>query len=298
MTEIGECPVCGSKKFETFLSVKDHTVSRETFQLCRCSNCNFILTSPRPQNGDLGKYYLSEDYISHTGTAKTLLDKVYLTARKYTLNWKIDLIQKEGVKEKTKKLLDFGCGTGDFLKVASQNGFDITGVEPSDEARKKAEAQNPKAAIYHSLPQAKQYTHITLWHVLEHVPELNETLTSLKNLLSPDGTIFIAVPNHSSWEGNVYKENWAGYDVPRHLWHFSQSTMETLFNKNGLKLNKVKPMKLDAFYISLLSEKYKRDGLQNITGMVTAFVNGLKSNRKAKKTGEYSSLIYIATHES
>jgi 2-polyprenyl-3-methyl-5-hydroxy-6-metoxy-1,4-benzoquinol methylase len=292
MIHLTSCPICGNDIFKTVLNCKDYTVSKESFTLVKCQQCSFVATSPRPDNSILGKYYLSEDYISHTNEAKSLIDKVYLIARNYTLTWKRKLVIKYGSRVEN-KLLDYGCGTGAFLQATTQDDWKAFGVEPSKEARTEAQKVT-HSKVYESLAEIENNTFdaITLWHVLEHVPDLNELLQKLRSILSENGTIFIAVPNHSSWDGDNYKEYWAGYDVPRHLWHFSHETMKALVENNGLKLKEIIPMKLDSFYISLLSEKYKK-GNTTISGMITAFKNGLKSNILAKRNGQYSSLIYI-----
>lgn len=292
MIHVTSCPLCGNNTFQNLFNCKDYTVSQESFTLIKCERCSFVLTSPRPDDSVLGKYYLSDDYISHTNQAKSLIDKVYLIARNYTLAWKRKLIIKHCTRVES-KLLDYGCGTGAFLHATMQDGWKAFGVEPSKEAREEAQKVT-QSKVYQSFEEIHDNTFdaITLWHVLEHVPDLNQLLQKLKSILSENGTMFIAVPNHSSWDGDNYKEYWAGYDVPRHLWHFSHETMKTLVENNGLKLKEIIPMKLDSFYISLLSEKYKK-GNTTITGMLTAFKNGLKSNILATRNGQYSSLIYI-----
>lgn len=292
MVAVNQCPVCGGKVFLPYLKCKDHTVSHETFQLIKCENCKLAITSPRPAPEDLGHYYLSDDYISHAKSSKSLFDKVYKTARLYTLKWKLNLV-KENLRTKTKStILDFGCGTGEFLQTCKQNGLVTTGVEPSDIARTHA-AELTRGKVHSTLEEVEgNFQVITLWHVLEHVPDLNDMLDQLKTKLEKDGIMFIAVPNHQSYDARIYQERWAGYDVPRHLWHFSEPTMNQLLKKHGLTLEKIIPMKLDAFYVSMLSEKHG-SGKSSIGGFIQGLINGLRSNYLAKPN-EYSSLIYLA----
>jgi len=294
MREVLVCPICGAKTFTPFLNCKDYAVSQETFQLVQCAQCQFVATSPAPHNNDIAKYYLSDTYISHSNKAKTLLDKFYLLARTFTLKWKLKLISNNLNKTTDVTLLDYGCGTGEFLKKCKSRGWKICGIEPSDIARIQS-SEATKALIAPSLADISfnKFDIITLWHVLEHIPDLDDTLEKLKSRLSDSGTMFIAVPNHKSWDATYYKAYWAGYDLPRHLWHFSQQNMETLLQKNRLKLIRRMPMKLDALYVSLLSEKYRNNGKSTIASTIHALFNGFKSNLRARISNEYSSLIYI-----
>lgn len=288
--EINQCPVCEGKTFTPYLRCVDHTVSHETFQLVQCRTCEFILTSPHPDNGSLSKYYLSDEYISHSNRSATLIDKVYQFSRNISLRWKINLVRCDS--RETKRILDFGCGTGEFLNAAKTNGFKVSGVEPSDIARSQA-SKLTNERIRESIDEVEDvFDVITLWHVIEHVPDLNALIEKLKSRLAKNGTMFIAVPNHLSLDAKLYKELWAGYDVPRHLWHFSRSTMTKLLTKHSLKVESVIPMKLDSFYVSMLSEKYIRKR-NSIPGLIKAFFTGLKSNFNGERTREYSSLIYV-----
>lgn len=291
MIDIKICPVCGGEDLQHLLSSKDNTVSQQVFELRQCQTCKLGITTPRPADEDLHQYYLSDDYISHSNKGKTLVDKVYLIARSFTLKWKLRIVQQGGTTPD--KILDYGCGTGEFLSACKTAGWTTVGVEPSPAAREQAKTITA-SPVYESLQSVTDdnFTVITLWHVLEHVSNLDQTLSLLKSKLTENGTIFIAVPNHSSWDSQHYKEHWAGYDTPRHLWHFSRETMRTLITKNGMTVTGTIPMKLDSFYISLLSEKYK-NSKSSVTGMLKATLNGLTSNVKASKSGDYSSLIYI-----
>jgi 2-polyprenyl-3-methyl-5-hydroxy-6-metoxy-1,4-benzoquinol methylase len=244
----------------------------------------------------LGKYYASSNYISHQKKAQTFLDGIYLLVRQFTLKWKLKLIENNS-SHPNKMLLDFGCGTGEFIRVAKLNGWQTTGIEPSSKARQEA----PPEILQDIWPTLKEinsdvkFDVITLWHVLEHVPDLNDTLQHLKSRSNEHGTIFIAVPNHSSHDGNYYKENWAGYDVPRHLWHFNCHSMKNLIDRNSLVLRKIIPMRLDAYYVAMLSEKYQHDGKLTIPSLIRAMFNASRSNNLAKHDMQYSSLIYVVT---
>jgi len=246
-----------------------------------------MFTNPRPDDSELGKYYKSENYISHTNTRKGLISKLYHLVRAYTLSRKVKLVSKY-VSRGT--ILDYGCGTGMFLDACKKAGFDPIGVEPDSGARTLA--LNLGLKVFDakgSLPSDARFDVITLWHVLEHVSDLNDTIATLSSQLKDSGVVIIAVPNHKSWDASYYGSFWAAYDVPRHLYHFDQSSLESLMGRRSFQLLQILPMKFDSFYVSMLSEKY-RTGKVNY---LKAFWIGLRSNIKAVKTSEYSSLIYV-----
>ena len=273
-----------------YISVKDHSVSSEEFHLLINNEFGYLETSPQPSLEKLPEYYKSEDYISHTDTKRNLLEKVYHVVRNISLNRKLKLINS--FTSEDKNLLDVGCGTGDFLQIAQQNDWIVFGVEPNNEARQIANSKtnNSVSDIEQLLEFPKQsFDVITLWHVLEHLPNLEEQVSILKSLLRENGRLIIAVPNYKSYDAEYYKNFWAAFDVPRHLWHFNQESISKLFSKENMEVVERHPMKFDSYYVSLLSEKYK-SGWMNI---FNAFRIGFTSNLKAKRSGEYSSLIYV-----
>lgn len=294
MKAIDKCPVCEGTSFHPLTTAIDYTVSQKTFNIVQCNNCTLAMTSPRPDDASLGLYYQSDQYISHTAKANTIIDRLYLIARKFTLSSKYRIVRRWTTGY---DLLDYGAGTADFLGYMHGRGFNVTGIEPSTEARTIASKRHPDISIQPDLPSAQQFDIITLWHVLEHIPDLSATLQKLRSILAPNGRMFIAVPTLTAWESKYYGAHWAAYDVPRHLWHFAPGTMKPLLEKNRLRQLGVIPMYLDSFYISLLSEKYRNHGQINAFGMIRAFINGFRSNLYGFKTGNYSSLIYIIGHD-
>tara|TARA_R110000796_G_scaffold183498_2_gene300066 strand:+ start:168876 stop:169700 length:825 start_codon:yes stop_codon:yes gene_type:complete len=267
-----------------YLNCKDYSVSKEEFQLLYDENLDMLVTDPQPKN--LSAYYESDDYISHTDAKKSVVDKIYQSVKKKNLKNKLKIVQKHNAG---KKLLDFGAGTGDFLAVAQKAGWIVSGVEPNDNAKEKAFQKG--LILKDSLEDLnnEKYDVITLWHVLEHLPNLNDQITRLCNLLSENGILIIAVPNFKSYDALYYKKHWAAFDVPRHLWHFSKSSIKKIFLKQGMTILKIYPMLFDAYYVSLLSEKYKTGNQR----FLAAFFRGFLSNLKAMQTKEYSSLIYV-----
>ncbi|KIC02387.1 methyltransferase [Flavobacterium sp. JRM] len=270
-----------------FLTVKDHSVSKETFELYYDETLDMLITSPQPDENNLGKYYESEDYISHTDNKRSLFEKAYHIVKNIALKNKLNLINSENPQKG--RILDIGAGTGDFLLTAKENGWETVGVEPSDRAKSIAIKKGISFVEKIADLENNSFDVITMWHVLEHVPNLEFQIQELKRLLKPTGTLIVAVPNFKSFDANHYKTFWAAYDVPIHFWHFSKKAIQSLFEKVDMRLEKILPMKFDSFYVSLLSEKYKTGKMNYLS----AFFIGLKSNWKAKRTLEYSSHIYV-----
>ncbi len=270
-----------------FLTVKDYSVSKETFDLYQDEDLDMLITFPQPILENLGQYYESVDYISHTDSKRSLFEKLYHFIKSIALKNKLNLINS--FQPDKGRILDIGAGTGDFLSVAKNDGWQTIGVEPSEKA--KAIAVNKGVTFVEKTKELanNSFDVISMWHVLEHVPDLDTQIIELKRLLKADGTLIIAVPNFKSFDAKHYGEFWAAYDVPIHFWHFSKTAIKLLFEKEGMKLEKVLPMKFDSFYVSLLSERYK-SGKMNF---LKAFFIGLQSNWKANKNFEYSSHIYL-----
>ena len=286
------CPVCSSSDIARFFSAKDYTVSGEKFEIFQCNDCRLRFTQDPPDAASISRYYKSQEYISHTDTSKGLINKLYRSVRKNALKQKRRLVEREtGIKQG--RILEVGSGTGSFAAEMKNAGWQVTGLEPDADARRVAEEVN---AI--KLLQADElfklspgsYDVIALWHVLEHVHELSAYLKQFKALLKENGKLIVAVPNYPSLDATVYKQYWAGYDVPRHLYHFSPQSIQKLMVKEGLKVIGIKPMWYDSFYVSLLSSKYKNGR----TNWPAALWTGLRSNIQAIRNKEKcSSLIYI-----
>lgn len=269
-----------------YMKVKDHSVSGEVFELVYNEQYDMLQTSPQPQGAKLAKYYESDDYISHTDASRTLVEKMYQLVKRYALKSKASLI--EGYS-KSGKLLDIGAGTGDFGIVMKGRGWNVAGYEPSVGAAGIAREKGLELINDFEEINDASVNVITMWHVLEHVPDVNGQLQEIYRMLKPGGHVFIAVPNFNSYDARHYKQNWAAFDVPRHLWHFSRQSIKRLAGEHSFKVLRVHPMKFDSFYVSLLSEKYKT-GSNNL---IQAFWQGLRSNIAARKNNEYSSLIYV-----
>jgi 2-polyprenyl-3-methyl-5-hydroxy-6-metoxy-1,4-benzoquinol methylase len=289
------CPVCGSDRIRKILDAKDYTVSGEFFAVYECAACSLRFTQDVPDAESIGPYYQSDNYISHTDTRKGLINRVYHIVREYTLKQKRKLLVE--VTGKTRgKVLDIGAGTGAFLNEMREAGWNITGLEPDPGARlmakEKYNLEFGEPTILFSLPSEERYDAITLWHVLEHVHDLHTYISRIANLLNEGGKLVLALPNYTSSDAVKYGAHWAAYDVPRHLYHFSPAAVSNLLAQHGLKINEMRPMWFDPFYISMLSEQYKNGHSSHIS----ALVSGIKSNKEAFSRKESaSSVIYIAS---
>ncbi|MFZ4457262.1 MAG: class I SAM-dependent methyltransferase [Bacteroidales bacterium] len=286
------CPICDHNEFSEFLTCTDFFTTGETFDLKRCKNCGFLFTQNFPSEAIIGKYYEVPDYVSHSDTKTGIVNYLYHSARKLMLKLKANrVIKSSGVQTGT--VLDYGCGTGYFVREMESRSWNSIGIEKSYAAREFAQS------AFNSTFYEPEYLMsvadescdvVTLWHVLEHVEHLDLLIEQLKRVLKPNGVLVLALPNAESFDAKYYREYWAAYDVPRHLWHFSAKTVSLLCDKHTLKLVDSKGMPLDAFYISMLSEKNRGARFSFLKGMwvgAHAFVSSLSDKSK------YSSMIYI-----
>jgi 2-polyprenyl-3-methyl-5-hydroxy-6-metoxy-1,4-benzoquinol methylase len=287
-----QCPVCGNAPLSSFLNCKDYTVSAENFAISYCQNCKTGITQAAPDQENIGKYYQSDSYISHSNTKEGLVNRLYHIARNFMLGSKKNTVTKYAKLSKG-KLLDIGSGTGYFLNAMKESAWEVMGIEADENARKFSEKQFALTVFLpekiNQLPD-NQFDAITLWHVLEHLHDLGGTWKHLARLLKDTGVLLIAVPNHQSYDAKHYQAFWAAYDVPRHLWHFSPKSIETLAQEHGFQIVAKKIMPFDPFYIALLSEKYKGSSLGLLAG---AWHGGLALLQGLLNVDKSSSVIYV-----
>lgn len=261
-------------------------ITKEEFSIVECDACGFHFTNPIPFLSTIGNYYKSEEYVSHSSSKKGLINSLYNIVRNHTLKKKVNLLKS---LSNGKNLLDIGAGTGHFLNHAKLAGFNVEGLEPDADAVNFASEKfsiqlKSLDALYEIENESKDF--VSMWHVLEHVYNLKKDFEQIVRVLKKDAFLIIAVPNLESFDAKKYKEFWAAYDVPRHLYHFRKQDIFNLASQFDLELVDVKPMLFDSFYVSMLSEKYKKGSI------IKAASTGLLSNLKTKSRG-YSSQIYV-----
>ncbi|MEM6629858.1 MAG: class I SAM-dependent methyltransferase [Bacteroidota bacterium] len=286
------CPLCNSKDIYFVFKAQDYLVSNETFPVWQCKNCTLRFTQDVPREESIGKYYQSEAYVSHSNSNRGIINSVYQRVRKYTLQIKSQQVKTLTGKEQG-ALLDMGCGTGEFLHVMKEDGWETLGLEPDQKARSFAKSKHN--LLVESPDKLKEisseyFDAVTLWHVLEHIHDLHEVMVEFHRILAPEGILFIAVPNYLSKDAAIYQANWAAYDVPRHLYHFSPQAMQVLLDTHNFELLRIKSMPFDAFYVSLLSEKYIHNANRVISGSWEGFRSWMNARGRSEQS---SSVLYI-----
>ncbi len=289
---LNQCPICASPLGSKRTDIVDHSISHEVFHVTDCPSCGFRLTNPRPSQSSIGRYYQSDTYISHTNSSSTLQDRLYQYARRWALSQKHAIVRSY---EPSGATLDIGCGTGEFLGYLKRRGYLVQGVEPNDAAREQAISVH-SLTVQGNLNQVSPYEQfriVTLWHVLEHLPDPSATLKQIFALCAPHGLLVIAVPDRDSWDAEHYGDKWAAWDVPRHLSHFRRQDISKLLSRHGFQLVSKRRMWLDAAYVSILSEKYR--GRSPGYALCWGIANGLRSNIASLLSGRpTSSTLFIA----
>lgn len=287
-----ECPLCKSKAIAKRFSCKDHFATGEMFDIFQCNECEFVFTQNIPDEKEIAPYYSSPAYISHSNTKKGVVNKLYHIVRSIMLRRKVSLVKKLTFLQNG-RIVDYGAGTGYFARAMQKKGWNVTAIEKSKQAREFSKEQFgfellPEEALKDI--ESNTVDVVTLWHVMEHIQQIDDFWEELNRILEDTGIAIIAVPNCTSYDAENYGEHWAAYDVPRHLWHFSPSTIMRLGEKHGFILERQYPMLFDGFYISLLSEGYKGRCLKTLRGFWNGFL-GLCAT--LDKCSASSSIIYV-----
>lgn len=294
MESLANCPVCQSESLKQVFKTKDYFLTNEEFEVVECNACKLRFTNPRPEFGEILKFYDSTEYISHDTSKKNLLTRIYKVARSFMLKKKYSIVKSYA---KGNKVLDVGCGSGEFLNFCRSKGAICFGVELNTKPREHARnvyGLDVRGKLNEFSVTEFQFDCITLWHVMEHIHDLKNTINLLKEHLKPEGILIIALPNFSSWDAEHYKEFWAAYDLPRHLYHFNKFSFKIFAATNHFKILDIIPQKLDSYYISLLSEKYKFGKSKIVRAILNGAYSNLISNKKERG---HSSLIYILSQE-
>jgi 2-polyprenyl-3-methyl-5-hydroxy-6-metoxy-1,4-benzoquinol methylase len=261
------CLICGSGQNTPCLTVPDRFNPKEKFQLVKCNGCGFVFLSPRPDEESIGAYYQSEAYQPHQEKASSFNEKIYRWVRNRNVRYKRRIIER--IVEKG-NLLDYGCGTGEFLLEMQQAGWQTIGYEPAEKAAKIAREYGLQ--MIQNLSEIKSKLNvITMWHVLEHVHQANELLEKIHQVLDPEGMLIIAVPNRLSFEAQMYRSNWVAWDAPRHLYHFTPADMARLLDKHSFQIVDHKMLYFDPWYNALLSASLETSGKNGPIKIVALF---------------------------
>jgi 2-polyprenyl-3-methyl-5-hydroxy-6-metoxy-1,4-benzoquinol methylase len=245
-----------------------------------------------PAEEEAGKFYASDEYISHTDSRQSLADRLYHLARRFMLRRKGNLVDS-AVRKSTGVILDIGSGTGYFADFMQKRGWQVTGIEISEQARNYSVERFGIRAIdphhVHNLPSASADC-ITFWHVLEHLYDPAGWMDEVKRILKEDGRCIIALPNFASADAEWFGARWAALDVPRHLWHFTPDAFRRFAVKKGFVCESTSALPLDLFYISSLSYRNTGKGLPLLRGVLTGVVIALRSMFRRESA---SSLVYV-----
>jgi SAM-dependent methyltransferase len=196
-------------------------------------------------------------------------------------------------KLKKGTMLDYGTGTGYFADAMKRRSWTVKAIEKSPSAREFAKKHfGLEVEAEGALKTYKDGSMdvVTLWHVMEHLEDLNGMWQTFHRILKLQGVLIVAVPNPDSYDARKYGEWWAAYDVPRHLWHFTPSVMQQFGVRHGFILEERYPMPMDAFYVSMLTEKYKGSRMSFVKGLWTGTCAWLHSLGKKERS---SSMIYV-----
>ncbi|MFA7408219.1 MAG: class I SAM-dependent methyltransferase [Anaerolineaceae bacterium] len=245
------CDFCGQLQAEKFLTLKDLRLNLPgSWNLVRCENCGLLMIDPQPGWEELSAHYPKEyhAYLRKDSRITTFL-------REFGLRKRVASILRRTIVQKG-KLLDLGCATGDFLqKFHDMSKWDVTGVEIVPGAAAAARAKGLRV-IEEDLEDAgfadNSFDVVTLWDVLEHMPNPSQTLQVCFDLLKPGGLLAIKSPDPAGKEALFFKENWIGFEAPQHLFSFPKAVLVKKLNEVGFsKVNTIQTgSDYSSFFIS------------------------------------------------
>jgi SAM-dependent methyltransferase len=217
------------------------------FDLLQCHSCSIVFLFPFPSEALLTAMY-AHGYHSHVNAAPT--SNCLFRAIRYgcLLPYRLRYGSQTGTFAPfgQGRLLDVGCGTGDYLVTMASLGWKCSGIDVSETALSLAHGKVPGAKLHRgtveNAPFPRQgFEVVTLWHTLEHLPDPLKALDRIHDLLAPAGRLLVAVPNIDSFEAKVLGSHWLEMDIPGHLYYFSLKTLRTLLEKAGFKCAQSRP---------------------------------------------------------
>ena len=239
--EAASCNLCGSDRFEPHLVRGDLNLYLPgEFQLVRCNNCELIYQNPRPLAADLMTMY-PQEYDQYQDATKREHSRILQLDRLYGLRKRSKAVMRHIERG---RLLDVGCATGEFLNAIRDKGWEVVGVEPSPLASRWARENldlDVKTGTLETvaLPD-ESFDVVTMWNVIEHVPDPHAVLSKAYRLLRSNGLLVLTTPNFDSVDVKIFGRYWIGYELPRHFYVFSRRTLLEVVEKAGFRVLETK----------------------------------------------------------
>lgn len=226
-----KCALCGSEDYSVVLTSEDYRLhtTDEKFDLVRCRRCGLVYVNPRPTKEKMGEFY-SRDYYGKQDRLAEIMVKLLHNMK----------IQKIMSFKKKGRILDVGCGDGEFLLHFKERGWEAYGVDLSEASYRLARKKLGRYVFNCELKDChfpdSYFDLITLNHVLEHMLDPNEELREVHRILKDDGILLLSTPNIDSLQFKISKERWFGLDLPRHVYHYSPETIVVMLEKSGFNV--------------------------------------------------------------
>jgi 2-polyprenyl-3-methyl-5-hydroxy-6-metoxy-1,4-benzoquinol methylase len=225
------------------------------FALDQCQVCRLAWTSPEPNEKQLDQAY-GESYYSSTETKFNPVIEWWtrFSARRRARK----LVHRHGTSSKKLKILDIGCGRGVLLNGFRQLGHEVLGIERAGSGFDTLPGIEP-LSLQELVDDKQRFDLVVLWHVLEHLPEPQQALEQVHQLLNDDGSLFVEVPNYGGLQSRIFAANWFHLDVPRHLYHFTSRSLALMTAASG--------------FIMVNNSSFSLD--QNLYGFVQSALNSM-----------------------
>ena len=234
------CPLCGTTDATELLETGVRSITGETYRVVQCSECDLRYTRPLPVPDELEAVY-GQDYIIYHSVATTARRPWRLNVDALTSLYMQTLFwdrRRALLGRRPGRLLDVGCGTGDFLLTLKQRGWNVCGTEFSDAACAMARARGipvEQAELASVGFPDRYFDVVTLWHVLEHLEDPFATLAEVRRILRDDGLLIVEVPNSACLAFRLCKKDWFMLEVPQHVQHFTPHTLRSLLQRAGFE---------------------------------------------------------------